>query len=145
MSELGECYICTLDSAPLSPCNCKNMYLHYKCQINLIHNKGEKCSICLTEFNNVEVFTTVKYYYTWKAKTSIFILVLDVVMGGFGSYKILLYLTSQVNHVIIFIIGLIFLAESSIIGILISKAIIRLHETDDFYHIINQKIINLKT
>ena len=25
MSELGECYICTLDSAPFSPCNCKNI------------------------------------------------------------------------------------------------------------------------
>ena len=70
MSELGECYICALDSAPLSPCNCRNMYLHYHCQIKLIHEKGEKCSVCLEEFNNVYVFTKVKYCYSWQTKTA---------------------------------------------------------------------------
>ena len=77
VNKLGECYICTLESAQLSPCNCKNMYLHYQCQIKLIHEKGEKCSVCLEDFNNVEIFTKVKYYYSHRTKTVFCMIFLD--------------------------------------------------------------------
>ena len=30
----GECYICLKPNAPISPCLCKNMYLHIDCQKN---------------------------------------------------------------------------------------------------------------
>ena len=46
--NLGECYICTLNDAPKSPCNCKNMFLHYECQKNIIMKKNNKCSVCLS-------------------------------------------------------------------------------------------------
>ena len=79
MNELGECYICTLESAPLSPCDCINMYLHYNCQIKLIHEKGEKCTVCLKEFNNVEVITKINYYYTFHTKSAFCMIILGII------------------------------------------------------------------
>ena len=143
-NELGECYICTLDSAPLSPCNCRNMYLHYQCQIKLIHEKGEKCSICLEEFNNVNVYTKVKYYYSWRLKSVFFIVILNVGMLGVGVYEIMLYLTLDDDELILLILGILFILKGIILGILIYKAIKQLYLSDKFYEIKNERIITLK-
>ena len=108
MSELGECYICALDSAPLSRCNCRNMYLHYHCQIKLIHEKGEKCTVCLVDYNNVEVYTKVKYVYSWQTKSAFIMIILDVGIGVMGLYEIYLYSFSNEIPILILIIGNLF-------------------------------------
>ncbi len=144
MTQLGECYICTLESAPLSPCNCKNMYLHNNCQIKLMQEKGQKCSICLEEFNNIQVFTKVKYCYSSETKTTFFMMVLDIGMGCLGIYEIVLYLILEKNHLILLVLGGVFLINSFTFGIFINKTIQYLHNTNQFYEITNEKIINLK-
>lgn len=59
---LGNCYVCLDSGAPLSPCVCKGMYLHRKCQIQLIRKQHkDTCTICLQKFDNVEV-TFVKSF-----------------------------------------------------------------------------------
>ena len=145
MSELGECYICALDSAPLSPCNCRNMYLHYHCQIKLIHEKGEKCSVCLVDYNNVEVYTKVKYCYSRQTKTTFGMIFIDVGIACLGIYEILLYCTLDGNHLIILILGGIFLAKSFIIGVMMYRRLKQLRVAGRYYEIKNERIINLKT
>ena len=144
MSELGECYICALDSAPLSPCNCRNMYLHYHCQTKLIHEKGEKCSVCLVEYNNVDVYTKVKYVFSWQAKSAFFMIFLDVGMACLGIYEILLYFTLDGNHLIILILGESFIALSLILALLMIKTVKDLRLSGRLYEIKSERIINLK-
>lgn len=144
MSELGECYICALDSAPLSPCNCRNMYLHYHCQIKLIHEKGEKCSVCLEEFNNVDVYTKVKYVYSWQTKTAFGMIFLDVGIGVMGLYEIYLYSFSNEIPILILIIGNLFLAMSFILAIMMYRTLKQLRLAGRYYEIKSERIINLK-
>jgi hypothetical protein len=144
MSELGECYICTLDSAPFSPCNCKNMYLHYKCQIKLIHEKGEKCSVCLENFNNVDVYTKVKYVYSWQTKSAFFMIILDFGIGTMGLYEIYLFIFFYRNQILVLIMGNIFLLISFILTIIMYKILNQLRASHHYYEIKTQKIINLK-
>lgn len=144
MSELGECYICALDSAPLSPCNCRNMYLHYQCQIKLIHEKGEKCSVCLVEFNNVDVYTKVKYVYSWQTKSAFIMIIIDVGIGVMGLYEIYLYSFSNGHPFIILIIGNLFLAMSFILAIMMYRTLKQLRLAGRYYEIKSERIINLK-
>ena len=58
----GECYICLKPNAPISPCLCKNMYLHIDCQKKLVDSlNNEKCSVCKSEYNNIQVVVKRKY------------------------------------------------------------------------------------
>ena len=146
MSELGECYICALDSAPLSPCNCRNMYLHYHCQIKLIHEKGEKCSVCLVDYNNVEVYTKVKYVYSRQTKSAFIMIILDLGIGVAGLYEIYLFSFANGHHpLFILIIGNIFLLISFILAIMMYKTLRQLRISGRYYEIKNKRIINLKT
>ncbi len=144
MNELGECYICALDSAPLSPCNCRNMYLHYHCQIKLIHEKGEKCSVCLEEFNNVDVYTKVKYVYSWQTKSAFIMIILDVGISVMGLYEIYLYSFSNGHPFFILIIGNLFLAMSFILAIMMYRTLKQLRISGRYYEIKSERIINLK-
>ena len=144
MNELGECYICALDSAPLSPCNCRNMYLHYHCQIKLIHEKGEKCSVCLVDYNNVEVYTKVKYVYSWQTKSAFIMIILDVGIGVMGLYEIYLYSFSNEIPILILIIGNLFLAMSFILAIMMYRTLKQLRLSGRYYEIKSERIINLK-
>jgi len=144
MNELGECYICALDSAPLSPCNCRNMYLHYHCQIKLIHEKGEKCSVCLEEFNNVDVYTKVKYVYSWQTKSAFIMIILDVGISVMGLYEIYLYSFSNGHPFFILIIGNLFLAMSFILAIMMYRTLKQLRLAGRYYEIKSERIINLK-
>ena len=141
MSELGECYICALDSAPLSPCNCRNMYLHYHCQIKLIHEKGEKCSVCLVDYNNVEVYTKVKYCYSWQTKSAFIMIILDVGIGVMGLYEIYLYSFSNEIPIFILIIGNLFLAMSFILAIMMYRTLKQLRLAGRYYEIKSERII----
>lgn len=56
LDKCGECYICLEYDAPLSDCRCKNIFLHKKCQKRYIEkNNTIVCSICKTNFNNVDL------------------------------------------------------------------------------------------
>ena len=145
MNELGECYICTLESAPLSPCDCINMYLHYNCQIKLIHEKGEKCTVCLKEFNNVEVITKINYYYTFHTKSAFCMIILGINIGGAGLFEIYLYSFSNIRSIFVLVIGNLFLVISFSIGIMMYRIIKQLIITNRFYEIKIERIINLKT
>ena len=145
MSELGECYICVLDMAPLSPCNCKNMYLHYHCQIKLIHEKGQKCSVCLVDYNNVEVYTKVKYVYSWQTKSVFIMIILDLGIGFVGLYEIYLFFFANGHPLFILIIGNIFLIISFVLAIMMYKTLRQLCISGDYYEIKSERIINLKT
>ena len=45
-----ECYVCTEVAYTLSPCKCKNLYLHQKCYEKLLAYENYKCNVCLTPF-----------------------------------------------------------------------------------------------
>jgi len=51
---MGECYICTDECYTLSPCKCKNAYLHQECYTRLIAYEHKQCSICLADFPRKE-------------------------------------------------------------------------------------------
>lgn len=145
MNELGECYICSLDSAPLSPCNCRNMYLHYHCQIKLIHEKGEKCSVCLVDYNNVEVYTKVKYVYSRQTKSAFIMIILDLGIGVVGLFEIYLFSFANGQPLFTLIIGNIFLLMSFVLGIMMYKTLRQLRISGHYYEIKRERIINLKT
>ena len=61
----GECYICSLENAPLSPCKCKNMFIHEKCQIKSIRRlKNLNCTVCKGEYTNIKVRTIKRTRFT---------------------------------------------------------------------------------
>ena len=53
---IGECYICTEKCRHLSPCSCKERYVHLRCLIKMINASNRKyCPVCLSTFNHVKV------------------------------------------------------------------------------------------
>jgi|TARA_Y100000389_G_scaffold353_1_gene331 hypothetical protein len=120
------------------------MYLHYHCQIKLIHEKGEKCSVCLEEFNNVDVYTKVKYVYSWQTKSAFIMIILDVGIGAMGLYEIYLFSFSNGHPLFILIMGNIFLLMSFILGIMMYRTLKQLRVAGRYYEIKSERIINLK-
>ena len=67
-STSNECYICVseMDSELLTDvCDCKNRYIHAECQKRLMLecNNGDKCSVCLSKYNNACLVHTEKILY----------------------------------------------------------------------------------
>ena len=147
--NLGECYICTLNDAPKSPCNCKNMFLHYECQKNIIMKKNNKCSVCLSEFNNVNVTIKNKKKISNATKIFIFLANLNMILFTVGIYEIIIYTVERKNKStdvldILLTMGITFIILSLILYILILKQIKYLIHTDNYYEYSELKIITLK-
>lgn len=47
---MSECYVCTDISYTLSPCKCKNLYLHQDCYAKLLAYNNKQCGVCLEPF-----------------------------------------------------------------------------------------------
>jgi len=45
-----ECYVCTEPAYSLSPCACKNLYLHEDCYAKLLLYNNTRCGICLQDY-----------------------------------------------------------------------------------------------
>lgn len=61
----NECYICYESGAPKSCCNCKNLYLHNKCQFKMVKELNDcKCRICKKNYKNIIVFKEKKQKLT---------------------------------------------------------------------------------
>ena len=54
---LGMCYVCMDESspAPRSQCECRNMFLHRKCHLQMLRHQRDatRCSICNSYYKNV--------------------------------------------------------------------------------------------
>lgn len=50
-----ECYVCCEEGGDLrsSPCLCKNLFIHPRCQENLVRSLGGSCTACRTRYANV--------------------------------------------------------------------------------------------
>lgn len=47
---MSECYVCTEIAYTLSPCKCKNLYLHDDCYGKLLAYDNKHCGVCLEPF-----------------------------------------------------------------------------------------------
>lgn len=47
---MGECYVCTDIAYTLSPCKCKNLFLHEDCYAKLLAYDNIKCGVCTEPF-----------------------------------------------------------------------------------------------
>lgn len=47
---MSECYVCTDIAYTLSPCKCKNLYLHDDCYGKLLAYDNKHCGVCLEPF-----------------------------------------------------------------------------------------------
>tara|TARA_B100000676_G_C18085535_1_gene854704 strand:- start:3976 stop:4425 length:450 start_codon:yes stop_codon:yes gene_type:complete len=47
---MGECYVCTEMAYTLSPCKCKNLFLHDDCYAKLLAYDNKQCGVCLEDF-----------------------------------------------------------------------------------------------
>lgn len=121
---MGECYICIEEDANLSPCNCKNMYIHDECLLELISKtNSSKCKVCKEEFKNVNVTVKVKRQLTNYGKTFILLMSLNGIFVGFFVYNSILYIL--VKHEI-YIVLLIFFGIMSIMSISYSFELLKL-------------------
>ena len=52
----NQCYICYEECNNLSPCNCKNLYVHNKCIKKSVESLNKyDCTICNARYNNIVV------------------------------------------------------------------------------------------
>ena len=90
----GECYICSLENAPLSPCNCKNMFIHEKCQIKSIRRlKNLNCTVCKGEYTNIKVRTIKRTRFTRISKIIIGFVICGVFLMTLGFIHIFFHLS----------------------------------------------------
>ena len=53
----NECYICCEPGAPKSCCDCKNIFLHSKCQLKMVTELNDcTCRICKKDYKNIRHF-----------------------------------------------------------------------------------------
>tara|TARA_B100001778_G_C18546767_1_gene611024 strand:+ start:323 stop:772 length:450 start_codon:yes stop_codon:yes gene_type:complete len=123
-NRMGECYICIEGDAKLSPCNCKNMYIHDECLLELISKtNSSECKVCKEEFKNVNVTVKVKRQLTNYGKTFILFMSLNGIFVVFFVYNSILYIL--VKHEI-YIVLLIFFGIMSIMSISYSFELLKL-------------------
>ena len=93
---MGECYICIEGDGKLSRCNCKNMYIHDECLLELISKTNtSKCSICKEEFKNVNILVKRKRNLTLYGQVLIVFILLNVTVGGTFIYNGILYIKNE--------------------------------------------------
>ena len=91
-SPTNACYVCFESCNIKSPCDCKSMYLHKNCQINIIkENKKFNCLICKKKYENLtfEIKTYKKLSSLSFMLIYVFIILLIVSISSFISFIIL--------------------------------------------------------
>lgn len=93
--NIGECYICSENDAPLSSCNCKNMYIHDTCLITTIKKLNKhNCTICKQPYANVTFKILYKLRlssYGFSVLTTTILCIMSLVAG---SYQFYIYIES---------------------------------------------------
>ena len=140
--NLGECYICTENNAPLSRCDCKNMYIHNNCLIKLIENKGSKCSVCLKEYNNVTVIIIEKKKLSGKGKMIYFLVFLNLNGLILSIYELFVYIYVDSSDLILTLTIIFFISSIMFAGYL-SKVIADLINDNEFYKIIKKRVVTI--
>ena len=121
---MSECYICIEGDAKLSPCNCKNMYIHDECLLELISKtNSSKCKVCKEEFKNVDVTVKVKRQLTNYGKTFILLMSLNGIFVGFFVYNSTFYILKSDY---LYLVLSIFFGIMSVMGIGFSFEILKL-------------------
>jgi len=105
--ESGECYVCSEGMAPVSPCSCKTLFLHDKCQQDIIMKSNNYiCTVCKTPFHNV-YYKIIKIYSisrdTYFIVISIFC---SILMYGTGIYEFYVYADAKNKVYLEYLYGL---------------------------------------
>lgn len=82
---MGECYVCTDTSYTLSPCKCKNLYLHQDCYDKLLAYNNKHCGVCLEPFPFPEVEAPDIYINIHETETKVHISCIPIVVGRTSS------------------------------------------------------------
>ena len=94
-SLVGECYICSQDNAPLSPCKCKNMFIHEICQLKSIEKlNSPKCSVCKTEYSNITINTITETHCTGIGRFVVCIVTASSIMAFLFVYQMIILFTT---------------------------------------------------
>lgn len=92
----GECYVCTGLNAPLSSCNCKNMYLHENCQLLVIKKLNtHNCTICKQPYNNINITVKTRYRLTKDGAFILLLIIIFISCMGMGFFEIFIYLENK--------------------------------------------------
>ena len=59
----GQCFVCFEEGAPASRCACTDRYLHAECKVKMVETGrfGVKCSVCLQEYEDVQLIETRRF------------------------------------------------------------------------------------
>jgi hypothetical protein len=91
--NISECYVCAELNAPLSSCNCKNMYIHEECQILTIKKLNTyNCTICKGSYKNINISITTMYKLTKQGNIIIILILLFMSSAGISFYELYVYL-----------------------------------------------------
>ena len=94
----GECYICSKNKAPLSPCNCKNMFIHEKCQLKTIEKlNSSKCWVCKTPYNNVSINTVTDTQCSFMGRFMVCVMTASSIMTFIFVYQMVMLFTTSKN------------------------------------------------
>lgn len=98
--NIGECYICSEMSAPLSSCNCKNMYIHDICLITSIKKLNKyNCTICKEPYTNITFKILYKFHLSNYGISFLTTTILCIISLITGSYQLYIYIKSNGNTV----------------------------------------------
>lgn len=95
--DINICYICYHYCDITSPCDCKTLYIHNECQKMLIKKtKKTDCTICKTQYTNLNVKTRTIYWISDYGKLFILKIIIFIIFFGCFVCEILLSLIQNV-------------------------------------------------
>ena len=124
--EIYECYVCFEQCPKKLICNCKNLFMHKKCQKKfIILSSQTKCPICKIDYKNVECIEKVKYKLSNLGIDLIFYSILAFTNFSISIVFIFLYYFYIYKSSIFYIMSFICFAISKIIIIYIIYIIVK--------------------
>ena len=92
---MEECYICAKECDSVSPCNCKTLYIHDKCLLELISKTNKsKCEVCKEEFKGVDIKIIVEKKLSKIGRLFVTLTFLNLLSGGVFVYEIIIFIES---------------------------------------------------
>lgn len=89
----NECYICFENCNEKSSCDCKELYVHKKCQLNyIIKNKTENCPVCNKNYNNLSKKEIITNYYTTEFYFLIVLYIILFLVNSLSIYYLYMYI-----------------------------------------------------
>tara|TARA_Y100001970_G_scaffold113452_1_gene141468 strand:- start:6808 stop:7272 length:465 start_codon:yes stop_codon:yes gene_type:complete len=104
---MEECYICAKECDSVSPCNCKTLYIHDKCLLELISKTNKsKCEVCKEEFKGVDIKIIVEKKLSKIGRLFVTLTFLNLLSGGVFVYEIIIFI--ETKRIIFLLLGLLF-------------------------------------